>query len=294
MNSFYGILGASNCRFYDPRLTSSITMRGHRIIQTTAEWLEKDGHEVIYGDTDSIFLWIPDARSRADAESAGRSLERELNERWRDAIAREFNLESYLELEFETCFSRFLMPTVRGSDSGSKKRYAGLVVSESDGGEAQEKLVFKGLENVRTDWTDLAREFQLTLYDMVFHDRDPVAFIRETVEETRRGNKDEKLIYRKQLRRPLAKYVKNVPPHVRAARLADEKNRSLGRPETYQHKGWISYAVTLNGPEAAEYLESPLDYDHYIEKQIKPVADGILPFIDLDFDTITSAQAQIF
>ncbi|PIN63685.1 hypothetical protein CKQ90_33240, partial [Klebsiella pneumoniae] len=29
MNAFYGVLGTSACRFFDPRLASSITMRGH-------------------------------------------------------------------------------------------------------------------------------------------------------------------------------------------------------------------------------------------------------------------------
>ncbi|MCR3961300.1 DNA polymerase II, partial [Aeromonas veronii] len=32
MNSFYGVLGSGGCRFYDPRLASSITLRGHGIM----------------------------------------------------------------------------------------------------------------------------------------------------------------------------------------------------------------------------------------------------------------------
>ena len=39
--------------------------------------VEQEGHEVIYGDTDSIFLWIRNAKSQSDAKAAGRSLERE-------------------------------------------------------------------------------------------------------------------------------------------------------------------------------------------------------------------------
>lgn len=38
-------------------------------------------------------------------------------------------------------------------------------------------------------------------------------------------------------------------PHVRAARLADDYNRRLGRPLQYQRGGWISYLITLAGPE---------------------------------------------
>jgi len=52
--------------------------------------------------------------------------------------------------------------------------------------------------------------------------------------------------------------------------------------------------MTSNGPEPIEYHASLLDYDHYIEKQIKPIADAILPFIGYDFDTIISNQIELF
>ena len=61
MNSFYGVLGSGGCRFYDPRLASSITMRGHDIMQQTARWIEEQGHKVIYGDTDSTFVLLDES-----------------------------------------------------------------------------------------------------------------------------------------------------------------------------------------------------------------------------------------
>ena len=155
MNSFYGVLGTPGCRFFDARLASSITLRGHQILGRTRDYIESTGHRVIYGDTDSVFVWIQDAGSAQEATAAGQRLERELNAWWRAEIRREFALDSVLELQFETHFKRFLMPTVRGSDKGSKKRYAGVVA-----GAAGDQLVFKGLESVRTDWTRLARDFQ--------------------------------------------------------------------------------------------------------------------------------------
>ncbi|HEY8570373.1 DNA polymerase domain-containing protein, partial [Microbulbifer sp.] len=176
-----------------------------------------------------------------------------------------------------------------GSEAGSKKRYAGLVVK---GGE--EKLVFKGLETVRSDWTALAKQFQTQLYAMVFHGEDPSDYIREMVEKTRAGEMDEQLVYRKRLRRKLEQYVKNVPPQVRAARLADEYRRQQGLEPRYQNKGWIRYVITLNGPEPVDYQQSPIDYQHYIDKQLKPVADAILPFIDLDFDSLVDGQLGLF
>lgn len=291
MNSFYGVLGSGGCRFYDTRLASSITMRGHEIMKTTGKWIEQQGYQVIYGDTDSTFVSLDDDLDAQQCNQIGKQLVSVINQQWKQRLADQYQLECLLEIEFETHFSRFLMPTIRGSEAGSKKRYAGLIIDQKT---ATEKIVFKGLENVRTDWTELAKEFQAELFDYVFHDRDPTEIVKKVVQETLAGECDAKLSYRKQLRRKLALYVKNVPPHVRAARFADQRNLELGRSLLYQNKGWIRYVMTTNGPEAIEYHLSQLDYDHYIEKQIKPIADAVLPFIGLDFDAIISNQIELF
>ncbi len=55
-------------------------------------------------------------------------------------------------------------------------------------------------------------------------------YVRTMVDETRAGLHDDLLIYRKRLRQKLEEYQKNVPPHVRAARLADEENLRRGLP----------------------------------------------------------------
>lgn len=291
MNSFYGVLGSGGCRFYDTRLASSITMRGHEIMKTTRKWIEEQGYSVIYGDTDSTFVSLDDGLDAQQCHQIGNQLAALINQKWTHKLADEYQLDCLLEIEFETHFSRFLMPTIRGSEAGSKKRYAGLIIDQKT---HTEKVVFKGLENVRTDWTQLAKDFQAELFDYVFHDRDPTDIVKKVVEDTRSGKCDAKLSYRKQLRRKLELYVKNVPPHVRAARFADQRNLELQRSLLYQNKGWISYVMTTNGPEPIEYQSSQLDYDHYIEKQIKPIADAVLPFVGLDFDTITSDQIELF
>ncbi len=289
MNSFYGVLGSGGCPFYDTRLASSITLRGHDIMQTTAKWIKEAGYNVIYGDTDSTFVWLDGSYSNEQVREIGVLLQDEINAKWTNLIAESYQLQSHLEIEFEVHFSRFLMPTIRGSKLGSKKRYAGLK-SDSSGDE----LVFKGLETVRSDWTPLAKSFQYTLYSMIFSDKDVKEYIQKVIADTRSGLCDDSLIYRKRLRRKLDKYVKNVPPHVKAARIADAKNHALGKKLQYQYKGWISYVITLNGPEPVEYMESKIDYDHYIEKQIRPIAEGILPFVGLSFEEIANAQMGLF
>jgi DNA polymerase-2 len=289
MNSFYGVLGSGGCPFYDTRLASSITMRGHDIMQTTAKWIEEAGYQVIYGDTDSTFVWLDAELSDQQASEIGESLVLEINQKWQDNILQKYQLDCDLEIEFETHFIQFLMPTIRGSELGSKKRYAGLKKTK-DG----EELVFKGLETVRSDWTQLAKGFQLTLYKMVFAGHKVHDYLLQVIEDTRSGKLNEQLVYRKRIRRKLDLYVKNIPPHVKAARLADQQNAALGKPLRYQHKGWISYVITINGPQPLEYITSQIDYDHYVEKQIKPIAEGILPFIGLSFENMTSQQMGLF
>ncbi|CAE6899304.1 DNA polymerase II [Vibrio parahaemolyticus] len=289
MNSFYGVLGSSGCRFFDTRLASSITMRGHEIMKTTKQLIEKQGYEVIYGDTDSTFVALNSAYSEKQADEIGKKLVEEINAWWKQELKQRFGINSYLELEYETHYRKFLMPTIRGSETGSKKRYAGLVGKNSD-----EKIVFKGLESARSDWTPLAQEFQQRLYMMVFHDQDPSEYVRNMVERTQAGEFDNMLTYQKRLRRQLHEYEKNIPPQVRAARIADEKNARLGRPLQYQNRGRIEYLMTVNGPEPKEYLESAIDYQHYIEKQLKPVAEAILPFVGYDFKQLSEPQLGLF
>ena len=284
MNSFYGVLGSPGCRFFDPRLATSITRRGHEILQCTRAQIEARGHQVIYGDTDSVFVWVANARDDAEAEAAGRALETDLNQWWRRDIAARFGLDSALQLEFETHYRRFLMPTIRGSDKGSKKRYAGLV--RRDGGD---QLVFKGLESVRTDWTRLARDVQAELYRRIFLEQSWQEYLRGVVADLLAGACDDQLIYRKRLRRRLSDYERNVPPHVQAARLFEE--RGLAPPG---RGDWVEYVITTAGPEPAAAPAAALDYQHYLERQLAPVADGILGFLDTSFAAVAGRQLDLF
>jgi len=282
MNSFYGVLGTTACRFFDPRLASSITRRGHEIIRDTRDRVERAGYRVIYGDTDSLFVLVGDEVDETRADAIGRELATLIDAHWRDALRAEHDIVSRLEVEFETRYARFLMPTVRGMPTGSKKRYAGLAVN-ADG---TTRLVVKGLEAARTDWTPLARDFQRELFRRVFHDEPVEAWILETRDRLLEGELDEKLVYRKRLRREVSDYARNVPPHVQAARKLTSQGGRPGR--------WIRYVITRNGPEPVERLSSPIDYEHYIERQLAPAADGILPFIGTRFGTLTDAQLGLF
>lgn len=290
MNSFAGVLGASECRFFNPKLISAITLRGHAMVKATRDLVEQRGYEAIYGDTDSIFIWLKRKHTNEQAHAVAGELVKDINAWWTQTLREEQGLESCLEIEFDTHYQKFFMPTIRGSDVGSKKRYAGLSV-DADGKEA---MIFRGLEMARSDWTLLARQFQEGLLSRVFKGKPYKDFVADYVDSTLAGKKDEQLIYRKRLRHHLDDYVKNVPPQVRAARIADAYNARMQRPKQYQNGGWIQYVMTRNGPEPLEVRSSPIDYEHYLSKQLQPIADAILVPLGDNFTELTSPQKQLF
>lgn len=290
MNSFAGVLGAPDCRFFNPALVSAITLRGHQMLKLTREFVEKKGYQAIYGDTDSIFIWLKTAHGNDQAIAVGTALAAEINQWWRTTLWKEQGLESFLEIEFDTHYQRFFMPTIRGTDQGSKKRYAGLQIN----GKGEEEIVYRGLEVARSDWTPLAQQFQQGLMSRIFRLEPYREYVQDYVRQTLQGQFDELLVYRKRLRHRLGDYQVNVPPQVRAARIADEYNAALQRPMQYQNGGWIRYLMTLNGPEPLEIIRSRIDYQHYVDKQLQPIADAILLPLNDSFAALTTTQQGLF
>jgi DNA polymerase-2 len=290
MNSFYGVLGSTGCRFFDPRLSGSITKRSHEILKMTKSWIETKGYRVIYGDTDSIFVHVGHKQSLAQSKELGNDLQDFINKKCQQYLNEELALDCYLEIEFETHFTKFLMPTIRGQDAingqkvGTKKRYVGL----SEG-----KLVFKGLETVRSDWTQVSKVFQQELFRLIFNDLPVEEYILTTVREIKSGIYNNKLIYMKKIRRNLEDYV-NTPPHIKACLIANKALLDSGLKAKYRKGSKIEYVMTLNGVMPIELSTGNLDYEHYIEKQIKPIADDVLPFIGKSFEVIVSKQINLF
>ncbi len=275
MNSFFGVMANPSCRFYNYDMANAITHFAQHIIKLTADKIKEQGYSVIYGDTDSIFVDAK-AGSRQEVDRVGKRIQDDMNRFFKDYVKKEYARESFLELEFDKVFLKFLMPRIRGSEQGAKKRYAGLVAKQG-----KEKLDITGMEAVRSDWTDLAKEFQEELLLKIFHGEHYDRFIRDYVEQLRKGKHDSLLIYRKRINKPLDEYVKTTPPHVKAARKLKKLTSNL-----------ISYVMTIEGPEPVGQVKHDLDYDHYIEKQLKPIADSILTFIDKSFDEVMKNSKQ--
>lgn len=286
MNSLYGVLGSKGCVFHDARLASSITLRGHEIMKQTRKWIEELGYQVIYGDTDSTFVWLGDRAPEAEVDALGKQLVEVVNLRWKEKLADEMKLGCYLELEFESHFEQFFMPTLRGSSEGSKKRYVGAY-TKADG---ELELIFKGMEQVRSDWSPLARRVQQELYFRLFSKLDVVCFLRGVIDDLKLGKLDDELIFTKRLRRDIKDYTAKSSPHVKAAQ---KMCQSTG-DEQYARKGTkVEYLITLNGAEPVKFQKSPIDYDYYISRQLLPISDPVLTILKVKFESIASNQLSL-
>jgi DNA polymerase-2 len=275
MNSFYGVLANDTCRFFNPKIANAITHFGQYLIKLTGKEVEMLGYKVLYSDTDSIFV-KSNAKDYDEAKKIGEKIQVFVNNFFDEFIVREYKRKNNMELEFEKIFIKLLMPMARGSEEGSKKRYAGLV--EKNG---KKELVFTGLEFVRSDWTEVSKHFQLGLIDLVFNEKPVDSFIKTFAEDLRKGKYDADLVYRKSLRKDVTEYTKTTPPHVKAARLLDKIDSNI-----------IKYYQTVDGPQPVQKVTSRIDYDHYIEKQIKPIADSVLVFFDKNFDDVIQGEKQ--
>jgi DNA polymerase-2 len=281
MNSFWGVLASPNCRYFDFKMASAITAFARFIIKLTAKETEKKFKtQVIYSDTDSVFINTK-LKSKSKAESLGKDIQNYINKFYDKYVEKNYSVKSYLELEFEKLYLALMIPKLRGkSEKGAKKRYAGLLEKNN-----KEEIQITGLEAIRGDWTEAAQEFQKSLLLKVFKKQPVQKFIKSYIQNLKQGTLDSKLVYRKSLRKPLSEYTKTTPPHVKAAKLLPKIDSNI-----------IQYYITKNGPEPIQNLKHKIDYNHYIEKQIKPIAQQVLTLFKKDFDEILagSKQAKLF
>ena len=272
MNSFYGVLGTSACRFSHPLLANAITSFGKHFLLWAKGWMEQRGLTVLYGDTDSLFV-------AGSGGAGGAALAQRLNADLTQYVAATWRVKSYLEMEFETCYERLLLPSVRGGGRGATKRYVGLT-----GG----KLQFTGMEVVRRDWTALAHEVQRELYRRLFDDEPVEVYLRSVIGEVTAGRRDEQLVYHKALRKDADDYRARAP-HVVAAR--KQAAAQPGEPSSW--RSVIDYVITVEGPEPAAERAHRIDYEHYIERQIRPVAEPVLAISRRDFGEVRRNERQL-
>ena len=238
MNSFYGVLGAGASRLFSPDVANAVTSLrpaadpARRRVRRAAQ-----GYEVIYGDTDSLFVYPrePDRgsapcscaeRLRVDDRRGGRRAHR------RPSSA----APAVLELEFEKLYRRFFLPEVRGGKVGQQEALRRAARRRT----GASTIEFVGLESVRRDWSEVSKRFQRELLQRVFHDEPVDAFIRGFRRRpARRRASTASCRTSKAIRKDLDAYTKTTPPHVSAR--APPAAPPAGRI--------VAYVMTRNGPE---------------------------------------------
>lgn len=195
-NSFYGYMGWNMARWYCRECAEATTAWGRHFIKKSARIATEMGFEVLYGDTDSIFVKMP-----------GKGLE-ELEkhvEKLIERLSREMPIQIEVDEYYRTIF--FV----------EKKRYAGLTV---DG-----RMIVRGLEVRRGDWCELAKRVQSEVLEIILKERDPekaARHVRKVVEMIKNGRvKLEDIIIYKGLTKKPTKY-EAMQAHVKAALRAME------------------------------------------------------------------------
>nr|1WNS_A Chain A, Dna Polymerase [Thermococcus kodakarensis KOD1] len=255
-NSYYGYYGYARARWYCKECAESVTAWGREYITMTIKEIEeKYGFKVIYSDTDGFFATIPGA----DAETVKKK-------------AMEFlkyinaKLPGALELEYEGFYKRGFFVT--------KKKYA---VIDEEG-----KITTRGLEIVRRDWSEIAKETQARVLEALLKDGDVEKAVRIVKEVTEKLSKyevpPEKLVIHEQITRDLKDY-KATGPHVAVAKRLAARGVKI-RPGTV-----ISYIVLKGsgriGDRAIPFDEfdptkHKYDAEYYIENQVLPAVERIL------------------
>ena len=274
MNSFYGVLGTPACRFYNPALANSITGTGREMLLWSKRWFEQAGYKVLYGDTDSLFV-LSGIANADEAHHRGKTSAATLNAELAAFIQERWRVQSKLELKFEKLYTQLFLSPARHSTRGASKRYAGLRYGK-------DVAEFTGMEVVRRDWTALAKQVQRELYQRLFTDQPIDAYLADIVQQVRSGKLDDALVYRKNLRKGADDYTATTPPHVAAARKSTQESGRL-----------VSYVMTTAGPEPIDNIQHPLDREHYVAKQVKPVAEPILATLGSSFEQVIGDEKQM-
>ncbi len=274
MNSFYGVLGTPACRFYNPNIANAITSQGRHLLHWSRDWFAERGYNVLYGDTDSVFV-ASGAEDTPEADARIQVLVTNFNRDLAAYLEAQYGVQSRLELEYEKLYTRLFLAKTRGGGQGARKRYAGVKAGSDE-------VEFVGMEVVRRDWTDLAKEVQKELFTRLFNGDAVVDYLREKVSSVRAGDCDDQFIYRKGLRKSVDTYTTNIPPHVQAVK------KSTSPPARI-----VRYVVTERGPELDAERTHPPDREHYVQKQIRPVAEPVLDALGLNFAQVIGDDKQI-
>ena len=280
-NSMYGFTGYSKARLYMIDVASSITAYGRENIDKTAKLIkEKYNVNVIYGDTDSVFI---------EAHSSDLDETRKLGEEIAKYVSG--NLPGYLELQFEKIYKTFLILT--------KKRYAGWRY-DYIGDKWVEKIDMKGIETVRRDWCPLVSEVMREVLDILLKEGDvkkSITLVKGVIQKLKKNEVSlEKLTVVKGITRNVNDY-KGVQAHVELAKKMHTRDPSTApgigdRVWFVIVKGSQMLSKRSEDPKYVSQNNLEIDADYYIQSQLLPPIERILGSMNVDRSELMGSGRQ--
>ena len=244
-NATYGYAGWIGARWYIKPVAEAVTAWGRHTIMSTIKMAKKLGLEVVYGDTDSIFV-------RNDPEKI-------------EKLSKMIEEELSLEIKPDKIYTRILF-------TEAKKRYCGLM---PDG-----RLDMVGLEVVRGDWAKVAKSIQEKVLEIILKEqsvRGAVEYVRRYIADLReRKVSFRDLIIWKTLTKPLEEYEAKAP-HVEAAKILQREGWTLTTGDK------IGYVITVGSGKLHERAKpyifasyDEVDIEYYVANQVVPAALRVL------------------
>ena len=244
-NATYGYAGWIGARWYVRPVAEAAAAWGRQVIAKTIQLAESLGLEVIYGDTDSIFIRAPQTKA--------------------DEFQKKAEAKFGLEIKPDEVYRRIFF-------TEAKKRYAGLL---NDGA-----LNIVGLEVARGDWSEVAKKTQEEVLGILLREESAekaAKHVQERILNLRAGYVPYKdLIIWKTLTKEPTEYAVKAP-HVEAAKRLAAKGWEVSAGDkvgfvVVRGKGKL-YERAM--PYAFASLKD-VDLTYYEEQQILPAVLRIL------------------
>jgi len=283
--SVYGVTGYPNFRLFDPDVSNSITYVGRECIYRFRKVLNKAGYEMIYADTDSVFVQLKTSSVREPY-----IVEHVLREELRK-YARTFGAKRPPEIKFERLFRRVFFKVKVGEEVVAKKRYAGYT---ADG-----QLYIIGFEPRRSDSAEITRELMKKFFELVLVEdklEEAISQVREAWENLP-NMPIQKVAVPKSLRKeeykvknPWLVGVRYSSKHFGKVFREDRRplmlyvKRTIGLPPT------SSICLTEDDTEVPRGIE--VDWNRMRERVIGNQFRGIFEALGIDFGIVTSGTRQ--
>jgi DNA polymerase, archaea type len=270
-NSFYGYTGYVRARLYMIDVANSVTSYGRENIEKTRKLVEENFDvEVVYGDTDSIFVKTK-ITNLDEAKELGEKISKFITDK----------LPGHLELDFEKIYRTFLILT--------KKRYAGWRFDYVNGKWA-DTVEMRGIETVRRDWCSLVSETMMEVLNTILKEGNlekAIVGVKEKLDKLRKNQVAmEKLTIIKGITQSLDTY-KGILPHIELARKLAARNPQ-DAPKIGDRIGFViikGNQMLSKRAEDPEYIEKnnlQIDSDYYIESQLFPPIERIFSSVGID------------